>query len=160
MSLINLSMAYLDMEDNEENRTKAIRYARSAWETDKNNLELNFKYGLVLMQTGELYRAIERLENAYKLDNSNLKAQMAISECYLKLDKIDKALNNLEKYADKKSEDRDYLMIELMIYSKMYEKNKNEETKLTIINICDKILEKYGENQLVNMTKKNMEQNP
>lgn len=144
-SFMNLAMNCLENKENPENTKKALRYIRSAYEIDKNDSEVNFKYGVVLMHTNDLYRAIEKLEESYKLNENNLNSQMAIAECYFKLKKADKTEEILNKFKEQKSEDKDYMIIELMLLNHKYINNENNlEIKDEIIKICDKILTKFG----------------
>lgn len=144
---LNLATTYLyDFKDN----VKALRYIRSAFEIDKSDANVVFKYGLVLFKTEDYYRAQEKFIDAYKLDNNLIEAELALSECKLKLNKPHEALEILNKYQDKKGNDKDFLMVKLMSLAQIAENEKeNQELKNTIIQICDKILNEFGESPTV-----------
>ena len=151
---LNLAMTYFDEENNPK---KSIRFIRSAYELDKKNPDVVFKYGLILMKTNDLYRAEEKLQDALKLDENLLSAKITLAECNLKLNRPQKALEILNSCEDQKNEDEDFLIIKAMTLLEIYKNDKqNEELKNTILQICDKIQTNFNQDNLVEEIKNYM----
>ena len=154
---LNLAMTYFD--DN-NNYTKSIRYIRSAYELDKNNADIVFKYGLILLKANELYRAEEKLSDAIKLDNNLISAKIALAECNLRLNKPQKTLEILNECEQEKGGDRDYLTIKIMALLELFKNdNQNLELKNTILQICDKIQANFEQVDFIEEIKKSINNN-
>ena len=140
-------MTYLtDLDD----CTKALRYIRSAYDIDKQNPDIVFKYAIVLLKSSDYYRAKEKFLATLELDKNYFKAYIGIAECELKLNKPNEALSNLEKCAQQLGDKKDFLMIKMFALVDIFEKDKeNTELKDTITQICDKIVNEFGNDEIV-----------
>ena len=128
------------------NSTKALSYIRTAYDLDRENPDINFKYGIILFKTGEIYRAKEKFEKAYSINESYEMAKIAHAECELKLNKPERALEILELCKEPIEHMKDYLIIKVLSLYEISRNNpENKEIIATIKEICDKIHKDYGE---------------
>ena len=126
--------------------TKALRYIRSAYEINKFDYNVVLHYGLILMKTNELYRAEEKLIEAYKLDETNLISQIALAECKVKMNKPNIALEILDKIKERKQNDKDYLLVRMIALKEILKQENENQAIIDEINqICVKIKEEYGD---------------
>lgn len=145
-ALCNLAIIY---SDKKQDCQKAIRCIRNAWEKDKTNKKTTFKYGVILLKANELYRAKEKFEEITKDDENYFRAQLAVSECLVKLNKPKEALEILEKLTNENIEkNENFLLIKLQALSKQQEIEPSEERKDSILKICDKMESDFSENKI------------
>lgn len=135
---------------------KAIRYIRSAWEQDKTDKKTIFKYAVILLKANDIYRAKEKFEQITKEDKNYIASQLAIAECFLKLNKASDALyvlQNLKEFDNNIENSQNYLITKLIALFQIFETTPDEQTKESIIEICDKIENEFGENKTTNEIK-------
>ena len=143
----NLALSYAEDKNDPQ---KALMYARSAYDLGRKNPDILAKYGAILIKTGELYLAKEKLEYALKINPNHVMAKITLAETYIEMDKPNEAVDILEKIKDQEKDEKEYLYIKFLAYSKIYEETKNQEEKdklkVIIDEICDKIQVNFGEN--------------
>ena len=145
---IYLNLAIVYMSEHKDYQ-KSLRYIRSAYNLDKKNPQVLFKYGLILFKSGEIYNAMEKYKEAFEIDSQMEIAKVAYAECEVRLNHPDKALEILDKCSDAKQSDKDYLIVKLMAMSQIATKDKTEDKIGTILQLCDKIDDTYGNMPLV-----------
>ena len=138
---LNLATVYME---NSNDKTKAKRYARSAYELNKLDCQVVLKYALVLMHCDDYYRSLEKLQEALKIDQNSAEVKIALAQCYLKLNKTDEAFEMLESCPKEAQESQNYLIVKLMYLTEILKFDANNEIKDTIIQICDKIQTDFG----------------
>ena len=144
---LNLAVAYMNELNNE---SKALSYIRTAYDLNRENSDILFKYGIILYKTGEIYRAKEKFEKAYLIDSTLDSAKIAHAECELRLKKPEISLEILEKCSEQSKDKKDYLTVKMLSLYEIYINNpENNENYSTIIEICDKIRNDYGEDSVV-----------
>ena len=152
-ALFNLAIIYADKL---QDAKKAIRYIRSAWELDKTDKKTIFKYAVILLKANDIYRAKEKFEQITKEDKNYIASQLAIAECFLKLNKASDALyvlQNLKEFDNSIENSQNYLITKLIALFQIFETTPDEQTKESIIEICDKIENEFGENKTTNEIK-------
>ena len=155
MNLANVNLKNLD------NKVKAMRYIRSAYDIRRNDPKVVCRYADFLLQTNDIYRAIDKYIEAYKIDSNMSHAIIGHAECLVKLRKYDEALDVLNNCDDNAKNSVSYLMIRLMALNEIalkHKQNQNmeeyEKLNGTIIEVCDKIVEVSGNDKLVAGIKK------
>lgn len=139
---INLAMTSI----NELNDTiKALRYIRSAYEINKYNIDVVFNYGLILLKTDDVYRAEEKFLEATKLDENFKNVKLALSECKVRQNKPNEAIEILDNLSDEEKNEKNYLMIRALALKEILKNNLNDVTINEINAICDKIQKDYGD---------------
>ena len=131
---------------NELNDTiKALRYIRSAYEINKYNIDVVFNYGLILLKTDDVYRAEEKFLEVTKLDENFKNVKLALSECKVRQNKPNEAIEILDNLSDEEKNEKNYLMIRALALKEILKNNLNDVTINEINAICDKIQKDYGD---------------
>ncbi|MBQ7286248.1 MAG: tetratricopeptide repeat protein [Candidatus Gastranaerophilales bacterium] len=144
---INLAMTSINkLKDS----IKALRYIRSAYEINKFDTEVAFNYGMILLKTGDVYRAEEKFNEVLILNNNMVNAKLGLVECKMKQNKPQEALELLNQMEVDKANEKEYLIMRITVLSVLSRMdNENNQLKDEIIEICDKIRNEYGEIAMV-----------
>ena len=119
-------------------------------EINKFDTEVAFNYGLILLKTGDIYRAEEKFNEVLILNNEMIGARLGVVECKMKQNKPQEALELLNQINVTKEKEKDYLIMRLTVLSVLSKmENENNHIKDEIIEICDKIRNEYGEIAMV-----------
>ena len=142
---ISLANAYLKLDDIQN----AIRKIRGAYKENKDNKKVLFMYGVLLLHNKEYYEAVEKLDEAIKIDSNYAPAKYAKIECLINLNKRNEAENLLNELEQTEPEEKSVDILHLRaILNESYIENENRlELIEPTIEICDKIISLYNLSQ-------------
>ena len=127
------------------NHQKAVLHIRSVYLENKDDPKICFLYGVILAKNKNFLEAINKLQQAYKLDVTNHMAQFVRAECLTELNKPKEALSIIANFENQFENDLNFLTVKLGCYLKMLENENNEYFMSLAKNICDKIITQYPE---------------
>ena len=104
-------------------------------------------YGSLLLNNNECFEAIEKLDEALKINPDYEIAKFAKIECLVKMGKIEEAESILTPFEEKENsnKDGDILYLRALINEYKITKSNNLELIDETINICDKIISLHKE---------------
>ncbi len=151
-ALTNLANIYSDIGDNKQ----ALRKIRTAYIEDKTNTNTIIAYAVLLLKENQIFDAMEKFDEALKINSNITFALYGKCECLVKSNKPREALEVIKKAEEEYGNTKDFLMSKLLAVIKLYEIENREEDKNTAFNICDKIKSTFGEDEWINKTKEKL----
>lgn len=140
---ISLANAYLKTGDIQN----AIRKIRSAYKENKKDIKILLMYGALLLNNNEYFEALEKLDEALKINPDYEIAKFAKTECLIKMGKIEEAESILGPLEEKEElkDTNDILYLRALINEYKITKSNNLELIDETIKICDKIISLHNE---------------
>ena len=151
--LPNHSKSYVALTNlliEEEKYQEALRKARTLYTFDKTSPDSIFAYGIALMKSGMPLEAIEKLNDAIKIDSTFTVARLGIAECYVALKDYKSALDQLEMIMDKTGVENDYLHIQDSILCDVLADDTFTDVDF-VINYCNKFLQRYNNSNITHI---------
>ena len=114
---------------------------RVAYKENKENKKALLMYGILLLTNGDYYEALDKFEEALKLDEDYVLARFAKIECLVKMNKINEANELLNSMDYENQEDMpEILYLKVLINEKLIENEVRTDLIEYTIGICDKII--------------------
>lgn len=83
---------------------QGISRLREIEKTDSNNVKLQLSFAFFSVKSGQLDRAISRFNKVLKVDSNYIEAYLHLADAYEQLSNTTKAIEMLQKYAEKTNE--------------------------------------------------------
>ena len=142
-----ISYAHLLAETGED--IEAQRKARSAYLMDKDSCYTNFAVGAVYLKLKKFDDALERFENAIKINPDYHIASLGIAEVHCRRGEYEKAFLVLDSLSDEVFDKNETLNILYMILNTVSEdSNASQSVVNSALQYCNKFLELYNNDKI------------
>ena len=132
------------------NYVEAQRKARTAYLMDKNDAYTNYAFGIVLLKSNELNDALDKFENAIKINPDYITAYLGKAETLLNMNNISESITIMESIMDKAFVIPEYQTLLIQILQEMIkDENLAQTTAETAYKCCNKFLQQYNNDKIV-----------